>query len=585
VNQQRALAAYVVLLQDAAARRSLLVFALMFLGHLLKDDCSAFHYTLCRELDWAAQGGHRLLGALPREHGKTTLGTIALALREVCLGSKQNILLVAANRAEGAAKLRQIVDELENNARLRAAFEMRVRPARDNRGLNVAYADSEIVLAGGARLSVLGAGGKARGQLARGRRLDLVILDDPEDDALVASARRRYRLRSWVERALINALDVRCGSLVWLGTLLHHDSVLAQMIKEQGPGDKQVQGLRFKVQASTSTAASSLEPSSSSTETWHVLRLAAIDDAGRVLWPQRWSIKLLNERREEIGDAAFAQEYLNQPVSLAGQLFCPGDFRTYDAAAVRYRDGEWSIDAKVQGSWFKVQATATTAPAAGEPFPLNLEPLLVAIGVDPAIRQREEADYFAAVVVGITEKVEEAGLGARASLPVIHGDETDGGGPGQNGGQGRPPSSAKPRIYVLEVLRLRERFSEQLAELARLAARWLPRVIGIEATAYQEALAQAAIDQGLPVKPLRSSRPKAVRIAAASTHSSQGRMYLPLQGAWVSEFRAEAEQYPAGGHDDQLDALARALEAGLPLLGGNAEVVAAERRREGIRGF
>lgn len=509
---KRQLGRLMALYWQLAARKSLLLFALVFLPHLFYNGCAPYHARLCRELEAALEPGGRLLGALPREHGKTTLGTVAAGLREIALGGKRNILLVAANQREAQAKLRLIVHELESNARLKQAFNKHVQPARDKWGRNVAYADGEIVLAGGLRVLTLGFGGKVRGQLAGGRRLDLVLLDDPEDDTLAQSPLRRACLCRWFDRALLNALDVQTGSLIWLGTLLHHDSVLAQLLKQHG--------------AANSSAA--CDAASAPGASWRTLCLPALDEAGEPLWPQRWSRAALAARREEIGDLAFAQEYQNQPVSLCTQIFKPGDFLSYDPAQLSYAEGRWQL---AEGA------------AARE--------LTVAIGVDPAIRLSEQADYFAACVIGVAAA------------------EPDG----------------KPQVYILDLLRERASFAEQLTALSTLAGRWLPQVIGIEATAYQEALAQAAFDSGLPVKPLSSNHPKAVRIAAASTHSAGGRVYLPLGASWAADFRAEAESYPAGRHDDQLDAFARALEAGLPLLSRSAEVLAAEKQREQLRGF
>lgn len=476
----------------------LIGFAICFLPHLLTDPCAAFHDELGAALDGAAAPGGRLIGALPREHAKTTLGTVALTLRELCLGDKRNILLVAANREEAQVKLRQIVGEIETNPNLPADWGRRLEAARDAKGQRVAYGDSEIVLSGGARVSVVGFGGKVRGQLSGGGRLDLVILDDPENDESVASPEQRRKLRHWVDCALLNSLDAHRGSLVWLGTLLHHDSVLAQWIK--------------------------LHEAESSD--WRVLRRAALSDAGEPLWPERWTLKRLAARRYEIGERAFAQEYMNRPVSLAGQLIRPGDLGSYDPAALHYADGVWL---------------------------LGREPLTVAIGVDPAIGRGTEHDYFAACTVG-----------------VAAADDAE----------------VRPRVYVLDVLRLRDRFARQLKLLGELTRRWRPRLIGIEAVAYQAALSQAAWEQGLPVLSMKEPRAKAVRIEAAAVHAAEGRVFLPIAGDWVAAFRQEAADYPAGRHDDQLDAFARALEVALMLSGGCFEVQPAGRRRsEWISGF
>ena len=521
------------------AAKSLLCFAVLFLPHLFTQPGGAFQERLAAELDRAVRPGQRLLGALPREHGKTTLGTVALALRELCLGAdspgghKRNVLIVGANGAEAEGKLRQIVHEIETNALLRRHFHRRLSAARDMAGRSVAYADDEIVLAGGARLHAIGFGGKVRGQLSAGRRLDLVILDYPEDDAGASSAAVREKQADWFSRALLNALDVEHGSLVWLGTLLHHDSVLAremQRVEITGrpgfnPAPRNAAPAALKCRLPEISTGGTEVPPTAGGE-WRVLTLSAIDDAGCPLWPERWTLARLEARRREIGDRAFSQEFLNAPVSLAEQVFHDSDFRTYDPAKLAQAGGEWYC---------------------------GTLPLTVVMGVDPAIGEGRRHDYFAAVVIGLA---------------------TD-----------AASDMAEPLIYVLDVLRLKVPFSTQLEQLSRLTRQWLPRVVGVEAVAYQQALAQAAWDRGLPVRALGAARSKAARIETAAVPVADGRVLLPAVAPWVAAFRTEAAEYPAGSHDDQLDALARALEAGLPLIAGGGEVQSAGPQRSGVEGF
>jgi predicted phage terminase large subunit-like protein len=339
----------------------------------------------------------------------------------------------------------------------------------------------------------------------------------------------RGKLRRWVDQALLNALDVDRGSIVWLGSLLHHDCVLAQKMKQHEEKDE---GGRMKDEDGSSLPPSSfiLHPMAGS---WRTLRLPAISDEGMPLWPERWNSAKLSARRAEIGERAFAQEYQNQPVSLSEQVFKPELFGTYDPAGLTYRAGEWSLDGV---------------------------PLTVAVGVDPAIGEQAQHDWFAAVVLGLVRA-------------------------GEAGWQLHDGQGALPLVYVLDVLRLKRPFAEQLSQLTALARRWLPRVIGIEAVAYQAALAQAAWDAGLPVQSVSGTSRKYARIEAAAVHQADGRMLLPIAGAWVAAFRQEAAEYPAGSHDDQLDALARALEVGLPLIGGAWPIATAGAARDDLKGF
>lgn len=638
----------------------LYAFTVITLAHLLSCACAPFQLDLCRALDSALQPGGRLLGALPREHGKSTLGTVALILRELCLPeeepcrdsadqaavlegapdhevqpgtvracdnaiptltrcaagpgagpeaspraglgrrprpgstapgeaasgrpgrppaglrreSKRNILLVCANQQEANAKLRLIVLELERNARLAALGGSGLQPQRDRKGQLVAYGDSEIVLASGQRVRAIGFGAKVRGQLFDGRRPDLIVLDDPEDDRSVASALIRRRLRSWCDTALLNSLDVNRGSLVWLGTLLRHDSVLAQWLSEksanadltkvesrrseselvlsgQGSFNSEVLPDLLRSAASGSQGltdsdlrlpTSDLSPISG--PHWSTIKLAALDENDQPLWPARWSYAALMARKAEIGSRAFAQEYLNQPLSLELVVFHDSDWRTYDPQGLSL-DGE---------AWC----------AAGEP-------LTVAIGVDPAIGAAGAEpgaghDFCAIAVVGLWQPDET---------------ELD---PPADGIQG-PQELARrqPRIYVLEVFRERLPFAQQLSRLERLSRLWRPRRIGIEAVAYQQALSQSALSRGLPAVAMGETRAKALPIEAMARHVAEGRVLLPVSGSWVEIFRREAREYPAGAHDDQLDALARAIECALSLGSSNHEVEGTDERRSASR--
>ncbi|MEZ5336848.1 MAG: phage terminase large subunit [bacterium] len=469
----------------------LLRFCALCLPEMLGVPFGQFQHGLARSLLAAMQPGQRLAGALPREHAKTTLGTLGLVLHQLCCGDKRNILIVCANREEAQARLRLITTELERNPLLQFLFGERIAPALDARGTRVSWNDSQLLLAGGQRLATIGALGRVRGQLSGGSRLDLVVLDDPEDDDMVRSAEQRERLSHWIDHALLNALDVTRGSLVWLGTLLHHDSALARLLGRISSG-----GLG----------------------NWQSLSLAALDEAGEPLWPQRWTRERLEQRRSEIGHSAFSQEYLNRPLSLERQVFREADFARYAAAGLRIRpDGVF----------------------------LGNERLRVSIGVDPAVGQEARHDWFCAAVLGV--------------------DDT---------GQ---------RLFLLDMHRARLRFAEQLELLERLNRHWRPQCIGIESTAYQAVLSQAALERGLPALPLPATARKELRLEAMAAQVQRGRLALPDAAAWLAQFMQEALHYPAGAHDDQLDALARAMQVapqqaaghgGLPLATGRRSLAA-----------
>jgi predicted phage terminase large subunit-like protein len=60
------------------------------------------------------------------------------------------------------------------------------------------------------------------------------------------------------------------------------------------------------------------------------------------------------------------------------------------------------------------------------------------------------------------------------------------------------------------------------------------------------------------LKAYRPTGPKQSRIAIVSSHAEAGNLKL-ISGAWISDWLDEAELYPDGNHDDQLDAVAGAI--------------------------
>jgi predicted phage terminase large subunit-like protein len=126
----------------------------------------------------------------------------------------------------------------------------------------------------------------------------LVIVDDLESEETVWQEMNRKKLADWFWRSLINTMSPD-AQLIMIGTILHPDSLLSTIQKKPPPG-------------------------------WRSETYKAIKDDGSSLWPSRWSLEYLNNRRDEIGAAAFEQEYQNNPVPDEWRTFHEEDFRYFD---------------------------------------------------------------------------------------------------------------------------------------------------------------------------------------------------------------------------------------------------------------
>jgi predicted phage terminase large subunit-like protein len=127
--------------------------------------------------------------------------------------------------------------------------------------------------------------------------------------------------------------------------------------------------------------------------------------------------------------------------------------------------------------------------------------------------------------------------------------------------------------YLLDQVRARMSFTDTLAAVRSLAARWpqaLAKYVEDKAngTAVINMLARS-VPGLIPVEPEGG---KVARVAAVSPFVEAGNVHLPdpALAPWVGELVEEAAAFPNGAHDDQCDALSQALNRLLlnPLLLG-----------------
>lgn len=230
----------------------------------------------------------------PREHAKSTGFTFVFILAEVCFRVSDYVILVGSTEDMAAEQLSNIREELLENEDLRAEF-----------GIKEFEQDSKVDIIikcdDGHRFRILarGAEQKIRGKMWKGKRPNLLVADDMEDDEQVENRDRRAKFRRWFFRAAKQALG-RGGRVRVHGTILHEDSLLSRLQK-----NKTWKSLFFKA---------------------HL----AFDDFGDILWPEAWSPARLKGRQMEFvedGDAAgYSQEFLNDPQDNAEAYLRRQDF-------------------------------------------------------------------------------------------------------------------------------------------------------------------------------------------------------------------------------------------------------------------
>lgn len=158
------------------------------------------------------------------------------------------------------------------------------------------------------------------------------------------------------------------------------------------------------------------------------------------------------------------------------------------------------------------------------------ERLYVSMTIDPAISEKQSADYFSINVSGMDDKY---------------------------------------NIYVLDTVKGHWKVAESIDNIFTTFQKWKPSVVGLETVAYQKALKswleEKQRERGVyfPITELKrnTNESKEFRIKALEPFYRDG---LIFHATWMKSLEEELLQFPRGKHDDEIDALASQLSLLVP---------------------
>lgn len=227
-------------MKQACAATDLEYFGKYYLPHYFSLPAPPFHRALDalwreRVMDGAdpvrdaarilSKTGTRTAVAAPRGHTKSTVMSLKNALHAALYGYKRYILLASDTETQAVGFLDAIKSELEENPRILRDFGE--QPGKKT------WKTSSILLANGCRIDAAGSGQKLRGRRNHERRPDLILCDDIENDEGVRTAEQRDKLAAWFYKAVCKSGN-RYTDILMIGTVLHHDALLARVLKNPG---------------------------------------------------------------------------------------------------------------------------------------------------------------------------------------------------------------------------------------------------------------------------------------------------------------------------------------------------------------
>lgn len=242
--------------------------------------------------------------AAPRESSKSTLLAFLKPAHLIAHKKKHFIVIVQNTYAKSCSSLATIKDEFRNNPKLKAHYGILFE--KDSEG------DTIFVHPDGFKTRVLCKGheqiGSVRGEKFGPNRPDLILGDDLEDDVMVRSRDRRQNLNDEFDDALIPAGDRATCDYIFIGTILHDDSLMAKLVSDEHYPE--YEKLFYKA-------------------------LNKVKNEEISLWPEKWTVEDLKKIQRE-KPSVFAKEYQNNPVSGAMAKFHREDFRYWAIENLEY---------------------------------------------------------------------------------------------------------------------------------------------------------------------------------------------------------------------------------------------------------
>jgi predicted phage terminase large subunit-like protein len=120
---------------------------------------------------------------------------------------------------------------------------------------------------------------------------------------------------------------------------------------------------------------------------------------------------------------------------------------------------------------------------------------------------------------------------------------------------------AENGFCLIHQFRNRLEYPDLLRTVKLLAERFSPDLVLIEYQASGRSLVQDLYNNTrLPIKGVKTTREsKQIRAGLVCPLIETGKVFLPRNAVWISDFLYELTVFPAGNHSDQVDALSQAL--------------------------
>ncbi|SKC68398.1 phage terminase large subunit [Maledivibacter halophilus] len=296
--------------------------------------------------------------AAPRGHAKSTTFTFKNSIHAILYEYKHYIIILSDSSEQAEGFLGDIKIELEENPLILEDFG-------NLKGKK--WTDSHFKTKTNIKVEAIGSGKKIRGRKNRNWRPDLIILDDIENDENVNTPEQRRKLANWYYKAVSKAGDTYTD-IVYIGTLLHYDSLLAKVLE-----NPEYECIKYKGVLSFAKNQSlwdewekiyvNLENPNRKKDAKQFFKANKEEmlEGVQVLWEEKLSYYDLMIMKISEGEASFNSEIQNEPIDPDNKIFNDEWFDYYNEVEIDFSDKDFIIVGCIDPSLGKNKRSDTSA--------------------------------------------------------------------------------------------------------------------------------------------------------------------------------------------------------------------------------
>ncbi|ARK30779.1 phage terminase large subunit [Halalkalibacter krulwichiae] len=297
-------------------------FALAYFPKVFWREFGEFQRELLLELDdLLHKEGQRLIYAVPRNHGKSTIVSFLTPLHLILFKRIRFILLLSASDDLAVALMNDIKAEVTSNEAIIEDFGELKSSEK--------WSAQEIWLKNDSCIMARGILGTLRGIKWKGLRPQLCLCDDMVTDGMVESESKNEKVKNLFKESVLNLGDSYSNYLL-VGTTLSEDDLISDILDPDTTGWKKVR------KQAVITFSDALDLWSH----WESLYTNREDEdreetafsyfnehkeemlkGTQVLWNERWTYYDLMKKKIDDGEISFWKELMNQPKSAGEYIF------------------------------------------------------------------------------------------------------------------------------------------------------------------------------------------------------------------------------------------------------------------------